>query len=116
MSNCPIGFQLHNRSSSCECHPFLYEKKISSDCSITTTSVTIPLNTWLGKVVVNKNTSTLLPFAPNINGTFGFAPVCPTGYCKLGITEVNMTEQNSLCLHYRTEVLCGGWIFFSIGS
>ena len=22
----------------------------------------------------------------NTSGTFGFAPVCPTGYCKLGIT------------------------------
>ena len=108
VSTCPIGFQYCNRSSSCECHPFLNEKKISSDCSITTTSVTIPLNTWLGKVVVDKNTSTLLPFAPNINGTFGFAPVCPTGYCKPGITEANMTEQDSLCQHHRTGVLCGG--------
>ena len=108
MSNCPIGFQHCNRSSSCECHPFLNEKKISSDCSINTTSVTIPLNTWLGKVIVDKNTYTLLPFAPNVNGTFGFAPVCPTGYCKPGITEVNMTEQDSLCQHHRTGVLCGG--------
>ena len=108
MSNCPIGFQLCNRSGSCECHPFLNEKKISSDCSINTTSLTIPLNTWLGKVVVDKNTSTLLPFAPNINGTFGFAPVYPSGYCKPGITEVNMTEQDSLCQHHRTGVLCGG--------
>ena len=108
VSNCPIGFQLCNRSGSCECHPFLYENTISSDCSITTTSVTIPLNTWLGKVVVDKNTSTLLPCDPNINGTFGFAPVCPTGYCKPGITEVNMTEQDSLCQHHRTGVLCGG--------
>ena len=79
VSNCPIGFQLCNKSSSCECHHFLNEIKISSDCSINTKSVTIPLNTWLGKVVVDKNTSTLLPFPPNINSTFGFAPVCPTG-------------------------------------
>ena len=108
VSNCPIGFQLHNRSSSCECHPFLNENKISSHCSIDTTSVTIPLNKWLGKVVVNKNTSTLLPFAPNTHSTFGFALVCPTGYCKPGITEVNMTEKDSLCQHHRTGVLCGG--------
>ena len=108
VSNCPIGFQLCDRSGSCECHPFLNERKISSDCSINTTSITIPLNTWLGKVIVDKNTSTLLPFAPNINGTFGFAPVCPSGYCKPGITEINMTEQDSLCQHHRTGVLCGG--------
>ena len=107
MSNCPIGFQLRNRSGSCECHPFLNEKKISSHCSIDTTSVTIPLNTWLGKVV-NKNTSTLFPFSLDINGTLGFVPVCPTGYCKPGITVVNMTEQDSLCQHHRIGVLCGG--------
>ena len=106
ISDCPIGFMLYNRSGSCECHPFLSETKISSNCSINTTSVTIPLNTWLGKVVVNENTSTLLPFAPNSNATFGFAPVCL--YCKPGITEVNMTEQDSLCQHHRTGVLCGG--------
>ena len=108
VSNCPIGFQLHKTLGSCECHPFLTKKEFSSNCVITNTSVTIPLNTWLGKVVVDKNTSTLLPFAPNINGTFGFAPVCPTGYCKPGITEVNMTKQDSLCQHHRTGVLCGG--------
>ena len=27
---------------------------------------------------------------------------------KAGITEVNMTEQDSLCQHHRTGVLCGG--------
>ena len=77
-------------------------------CNIDTTSITIPNTTWLGKVVVDNNTSILLPFAPNINGTFGFAPVCPTGYCRPGITEVNMIEQNSLCQNHRTGVLCGG--------
>ena len=46
--------------------------------------------------VQNQNTSFLYPFSLDTSGTFGFAPVCPTGYCKPGITEANMTEQDSL--------------------
>ena len=108
VSDCPIGFQLRNSSGSCECHPFFTEKKISSDCSINTTSVIISLNTWLGILMKDENTTTLTPLSSYNDSTFGFAPVCPTGYCKPGITEVNMTEQDSLCQHYRTGVLCGG--------
>ena len=104
---CPVGFVLSDMNGVCVCDKLLISY-IITNCNIDTTSITIPNTTWLGKVVVDKNTSTLLPFAPNINGTFGFAPVCPSGYCKLGITEVNMTEQDSLCQHHRTGVLCGG--------
>ena len=104
---CPVGFVLSDMNGACVCDKRLISYKITN-CNIDTTSITIPNTTWLGKVVVDKNTSTLLPFAPDINGTFGFAPVCPTGYCKPGITEVNMIEQDSLCQHHRTGVLCGG--------
>ena len=104
---CPVGFALSDVNRVCVCDKRLISYKITN-CNIDTTSITIPHTTWLGKVVVDRNTSILLPFAPNINGTFGFAPVCPTGYCKPGITEVNMTEQDSLCQHHRTGVLCGG--------
>ena len=72
------------------------------------TSITIPNTTWLGVVSINQNTSILYPSSHDGNTTFGFALVCPTGYCKPGITEVNMTEQDSLCQHHRTGVLCGG--------
>ena len=103
---CPIGFHM-SLNGECVCDKLLFIYKITV-CNIDTTSITIPNTTWLGKVVVDNNTSILLPFAPNINGTFGFAPVCPTGYCRPGITEVNMIEQNSLCQNHRTGVLCGG--------
>ena len=103
---CPVGFVLSDMNGVCVCDKLLITYKITN-CNIDTTSITIPNTTWLGVVFVNQNTSTLLPFPPNINGTFGFAPVCPTGYCKPGITEVNMTGQDSLCQHHRTGVLCG---------
>ena len=101
---CPIGFHMNGE---CVCDKLLFTYKIT-DCNIDTTSITIPHTTWLGVVTVNQNTSILYPSSCDGNNTFGFAPVCPTGYCKAGIAEVNMTEQDSLCQHHRTGVLCGG--------
>ena len=101
---CPIGFHMNGE---CVCDKLLFTYKIT-DCNIDTTSITIPNTTWLGVVTVNQNTSILYPSSHDGNNTFGFTLVCPTGYCKAGITEVNMTEQDSLCQHHRTGVLCGG--------
>ena len=101
---CPIGFHMNGK---CVCDKLLFIYKITG-CNIDTTSITIPNTTWLGVVSVNQNTSILYPSSHDGNTTFGFSPVCPTGYCKPGITEVNMTEQDSLCQHHRTGVLCGG--------
>ena len=104
---CPVGFLLSGMNGKCVCDKLLFTYKITH-CNIDTTSITIPNTTWLGVVSVNQNTSILYPASHDGNNTFGFAPVCPTGYCKPGITEVNMTEQDSLCQHHRTGVLCGG--------
>ena len=104
---CPVGFLLSVMNGKCVCDKLLFTYKIT-DCNIHTTSITIPNTTWLGIVSVNQNTSIFYPSSNDDNNTFGFAPVCPTGYCKPGITEVNMTEQDSLCQHHRTGVLCGG--------
>ena len=104
---CPVGFVLSDMHGVCVCDKLLFTYKIT-DCNIDTTSITIPNTTWLGVVLVNQNTSILYPSSHDGNNTFGFAPVCPTGYCKPGITEVNMTEQDYLCQHHRTGVLCGG--------
>ena len=104
---CPVGFLLSGMNGKCVCDKLLFTYKIT-DCNIDTTSITIPNTTWLGVVSVNQNTSILYTNSHDGNKTFGFAPVCPTGYCKPGITEVNMTGQDSLCRHHRTGVLCGG--------
>ena len=104
---CPIGFLLSGMNGECVCDKLLFTYKITN-CNIDTTSITIPNTTWLGVVSINENTYILYPSFHDGNTTFGFAPVCPTGYCKPGITEVNMTEQDSLCQHHRTGVLCGG--------
>ena len=107
---CPIGFLLSFRSMQreCVCDELLMTHKITNYCNIDTTSITIPNTTWLGVVSVGQDISILYPSSNDGNNTFGFAPVCPTGYCQQGITEVNMTEQDSLCQHHRTGVLCGG--------
>ena len=105
---CPVGFQLSEMSGECICDELLMTHKITNNCNIDTTSITIPNTTWLGVVSVNQNVSILYPSSHDGNATFGYAPVCPTGYCKPGITEVNMGEQDYLCQHHRTGVLCGG--------
>ena len=104
---CPAGFLLSQLKRECVCDKLLLTYKICN-CNIDNTSITIPNTTWLGIVSANQNTSILYPSSHNGNTIFGFAPVCPTGYCKPGITEVNMTEQDFLCQNHRTGVLCGG--------
>ena len=101
---CPVGLHMNGE---CVCDKLLFIYKIT-DCNIDTTSITIPNTTWLGVVSLDRNISILYPSPHDGNNTFGFAPVCPTGYCKPGITEVNMIELDYLCQHHRTGVLCGG--------
>ena len=91
--DCPLGFYVLNRC--CECHPFLH-KYHQFQCHIKTASISIPKQSWLGFVPFNGNKS------------FGFSSLCPSGYCKDGISTVNMTEQDSICESRRTGILCGG--------
>ena len=104
---CPIGFYNDDTSITCECHPYLIEQGITTSCDIDTTSITITHDTWLGHVVIDSTSSSLLPSTSANNGTFGYAAVCPTGYCREGLTHVDMTELHYLCQGHRIAVLCG---------
>ena len=99
---CPIGF--YNINNNCVCDPYLTQHDIATTCDIDTTSIAITDGTWLGHVVIDDS---LLPSTSANNGTFGYAPVCPTGYCTQGRTRVDMTQLYSLCRGHRTAVLCG---------
>ena len=84
---CPIGFLLSlDLCRENVCDELLMTHKITNYCNIDTTSITIPNTTWLGVVSVSQDIFILYPSCNNVNKTFGFAPVGPTGYCKLGIT------------------------------
>ena len=61
---------------------------------------------WLGHILID-DTRGLLPSTSASNGTFAYAPVCPTGYCTRGLNRVDMTRLHHLCWGHRTAVLCG---------
>ena len=93
VKTCPIGFSLIN--GACICNPFLKAQNKFS-CDIDSTSITIPKKTWLGFISFDKNEFV------------GFSLVCPPGYCKDGVSVVNVMEQDSICEPNRIGVLCGG--------
>lgn len=109
---CPIGFNDQNDMHVCSCHPFLLNNKISNNCDINTNLISLTQsNSWFGQVYIDNNTDRVVPpITPNKNNTLGYAPVCPTGYCKEGIMEINISDHDSLCYGHRTGVLCGGCI------
>ena len=109
---CPIGFVHQNDKYMCNCHPFLLSNKISNNCDINTNLISLTQsNSWLGQVYIDNNTDRVVPaITPNKNNTLGYAPVCPTGYCKEGIMEIDISDHDSLCYGHRTGVLCGGCV------
>ena len=93
IKTCPIGFSLIN--GACICNPFLKAQNKFS-CDIDSTSITIPKKTWLGFISFDKNEFV------------GFSLVCPPGYCKDGVSVLNVMEQDSICESNRRGVICGG--------
>ena len=93
IKTCPIGFNLIK--GACICNPFLNAQNKFS-CDIDSTSITIPRKTWLGFISFDENEF------------IGFSLVCPPGYCKDGVSVVNVMEQDSICESNRRGVICGG--------
>ena len=93
IKTCPIGFSLIK--GACICNPFLKPQNTFS-CDIDSTSITFPRKTWLGFISIDKNEFV------------SFSLVCPPGYCKDGVSVVNVMEQDSICESNRRGVLCGG--------
>ena len=88
---CPLGFVYNSKAKACVCSLFLTRFGITQ-CDIDTTSVYIPLLSWLG-VVDNGN-------------IVGYTEHCPPGYC-LPNTSLNITQPDILCRGNRMGWLCG---------
>ena len=90
MMSCPFGFsRIHG---ACVCDSFIITQKIASICNIDTTSITILSGKWLGHIQ---------------NITYGFASVCPTGYCISNLIDIDMTQNDYICHPNRRGTLCG---------
>ena len=90
MMPCPFGFSHIN--GICVCDSFIITQKITSKCHIDTTSITISSGKWLGHIQ---------------NITYGFASVCPTGYCISNLIDIDMTRKDYICHPNRRGTLCG---------
>ena len=90
MIPCPFGFSHIN--GTCVCDSFIITQKITSKCHIDTTSITISSGKWLGHIQ---------------NITYGFASVCPTGYCISNLIDIDMTRKDYICHPNRRGTLCG---------
>ena len=88
---CPPGFVYNKSKKSCECSSFLKSFDIIY-CDIDTTSVHIPLKSWLG-ILDNQY-------------TVGYAKHCPPGYCHPN-TIINITQHDIMCKGNRMGWLCG---------
>ena len=90
MMPCPVGFSISH--GICTCDSFITNQKIANICNIDTTSITISSGKWLGYIQ---------------NHSYGFASVCPTGYCKNDLTDIDMTQKDYICHPNRRGTLCG---------
>ena len=90
MMPCPVGFSISH--GICTCDSFITNQKIANVCNIDTTSITISSGKWLGYIQ---------------NHSYGFASVCPTGYCNSDLTDIDMTQKDYICHPNRRGTLCG---------
>ena len=90
MMPCPVGFSISH--GICTCDSFITNQKIANICNIDTTSITISSGKWLGYIQ---------------NHSYGFASVCPTGYCNSDLTDIDMTQKDYICHPNRRGTLCG---------
>lgn len=90
---CPLGFYHSPHSRTCECEAYLQE--LSATCNISSSSISIPANVWLGYV--------------EFSNTSGYALAFPTEdlWPHKTTTVVNMTNVEFFCQGSTTGVLCG---------
>ena len=93
MIPCPVGFSISH--GICTCDSFITNQKIANNCNIDTTSITISSGKWLGYIQ---------------NQSYGFASVCPTGYCNNDLTDIDMTQEDYICHPNRRGTLCGNCV------
>ena len=88
-SNCPLGFQISNKTNSCECVE-LKHKTVT--CDATTKSITRQGNTWIGNI----SDSCVVVHTP-----------CPFDYCNTAQVSFSLTDPDPQCALKRTGILCG---------
>uniref|UniRef100_A0A1X7TTE4 Uncharacterized protein n=1 Tax=Amphimedon queenslandica TaxID=400682 RepID=A0A1X7TTE4_AMPQE len=112
--SCPLGFELSYSEQDglgrCTCHPYLIEENIVTNgrCDINTATLGIRAQSWFGEVTIQDNILHPVNDNSSNNSVIAYADICPVGFCKKGVSSVNVLIADSLCRTHRTGVLCGG--------
>ena len=103
LNDCPPGFSLDDRDY-CDCMSLLAKNNIV--CDISNSMVTRPGSTWIG-IVREEYTVEHGNYSDPVNVTIGYSSHCPTRYCNETLTQVDVSNNASICLFNRTGILCG---------
>ena len=90
LSSCPLGFDISNKTKSCDCEQL---RQISSKitCDAANKTITRPGNIWIG----------------NISDCVIVQTPCPFDYCNTAQVSFSLTDPDSQCALNRTGILCG---------
>ena len=90
LSNCPLGFEISNKTRSCDCEE-LRHTTTTITCDVATKMITRQGDMWIG----------------NISDCVIVHNPCPFDYCNTAQVSFSLTDPDPLCALNRTGILCG---------
>ena len=90
LSNCPFGFEISNKSKSCDCEE-LKQTTTTITCNVATNTITRQGKIWIG----------------NISDCVIVRTPCPLDYCNTAQVSFSLTDPDPQCALNRTGILCG---------
>ena len=90
LSNCPLGFEILNKTKYCDCEE-LRQTTPTITCDATTKMMTRQGDMWIG----------------NISDCVIVRKTCPFDYCNTAQVSFSLTDPDPQCALNRTGILCG---------
>ena len=88
---CPLGFQISNKTKSCDCEQQLKQRVASVKCNAPTKTITQQGNIWIGNI-----SDCVVVYSP-----------CPLDYCTVTESNFSLADPDPQCALNRTGILCG---------
>ena len=88
---CPLGFQISNKTKSCDCEQQLKQRVASVKCNAPTKTITQQGNIWIGNI-----SNCVVVYSP-----------CPLDYCTVTESNFSLADPDPQCALNRTGILCG---------
>ena len=90
LSNCPLGFEISNKSKSCDCEE-LRQTTTTVTCDVATNTILRQGDIWIG----------------NISDCVVVHTPCPFDYCNTAHVSFSLNDPDPQCALNRTGILCG---------